>query len=227
MNPYHLKQFRASKLRIHEHGMHPEWRLASLSAISWPCRRTEIRFDITAFFPFDRFAPSCHSKAVLTEAVSSMKKIPSSILALLALLALAAPTKAVAQSATEPREFDYFQPYEISHPLLLPGYYSLSKFGRGLYRIDSLEYSRGPLNCIFLTFTAEPPQGIPPGPAIDWKTSKAEVNGAEVTTLTTVLANPFPREDGAEGDVLTVRIDALNEEIAAKLRSIADGFLPE
>jgi hypothetical protein len=153
-----------------------------------------------------------------------MKKISSPILAF---LALAASTSAAAQSASEPREFNYFQPYEISHALVLPGYYSLSKFGRGLYRIDSLEYSRGPLNCIFLTFTAEPPQGMTPGSAIDWKTTKAEVNGAEVTTLTTVLANPFPREAGAEGDVLTVRIDALNEEIAAKLRSIADGFLPE
>jgi hypothetical protein len=110
---------------------------------------------------------------------------------------------------------------------VLPGYYSLSKFGRGLYRIDSLEYSRGPLNCIFLTFTAEPPQGMTLGSAIDWKTTKAEVNGAEVVSLTTVLANPFPREPGAEGDVLTVRIDALNAEIAAKLRSVADGFLPE
>jgi hypothetical protein len=145
----------------------------------------------------------------------------------LILVGIAAPTQAVAQSATEPREFNYFQPYEISHALVLPGYYSLSKFGRGLYRIDSLEYSRGPLNCIFLTFTAEPPQGMTPGSTIDWKTTKAEVNGAEVTTLTTVLANPFPREDGAEGDVLTVRIDSLNAEIAAKLRSIADGFLPE
>jgi hypothetical protein len=65
------------------------------------------------------------------------------------------------------------------------------------------------------------------GSAIDWKTTKAEVNGAEVVSLTTVLANPFPREAGAEGDVLTVRIDALNAEIATKLRSVADGLLPE
>jgi hypothetical protein len=147
-----------------------------------------------------------------------MKQILPCVLFLLALGSIS--------GAQEAREFNYFRPIERNRPLTLPAYYSLSKFGRGLYRIDTIEFSRGRLNCLFLTFTATPPEGTSASATLTWKTERTEAEGQSIIRLSAVLANPFAREPGAEGDVLTVRIDALDETVAARLRTIAEGILP-
>lgn len=148
-----------------------------------------------------------------------MKRILPGVL-LLPLLALAS-----VGHAQETREFDYFRPMERSDPLTLPENFSLSKFGRGLYRIDAFEFSRGRLNCLFLTFTATPPAGTTASSTLIWKTERTEAEGKSIIRVSAVLANPFAREAGTEGDVLTVRIDALDETVAAKLRTIAEGII--
>lgn len=140
------------------------------------------------------------------------------MLAIVLLFLLASP------GAIRAAEFDYFKPGERAQPLVLPENYLVSKYGRGLYRIDGME-SHGRLNCIFLTFTATPPEGATAAASLDWKTEQVEVEGRKIVRLSAVLANPFPREASADGDVLSVRIDALTPAVAEELRRVAEGFL--
>ena len=146
-----------------------------------------------------------------------MKTIAATLLVLI--------TFASALGAAEMREFDYFRPGERSQPLALPQYFSLSKFGKGLYRIDSFEVSHGQMNCIFLTFAATAPEGTTATREQAWKTEHIEIDGETVIRTSAVLLNPFPRAADPDGDVLVVRIDALSDKVTAELRAIVDGFL--
>jgi len=145
---------------------------------------------------------------------------------------------AVCHGQTRKASAIQWKPADCTTPLILPdGFYDLSQFGKGQYRIDG-KLSAGHFNCIYFIFQ--------PGPALNpetvaestessfvvkdtkvtWRSYKTIVEGRAVIRKETVMPNILPHEKQGNGsDYIWIRVDADSQQIADQLTLGAEEIL--
>ena len=170
------------------------------------------------------------------------RRFPSNpVIAALVILGMALPGV-----AAEPRQLQPKQPFaiqwasgEATKPLLLPPGYSVSKYGRGQYRVDGPR-SYGRVDAIHILFQAARslnPASVPSTQERPfatkrikgtWRSYRTSVEGRQVTRREVLLPNPLPRaKKGDEADFIWMRIDATSPEILNALTPIAEAILED
>jgi hypothetical protein len=127
---------------------------------------------------------------------------------------------------------------DCASPLMLPaGFYDLSQFGKGQYRIDG-KRSAGHFNCIYFIFqpsaalTPELVSGVSQASfevkdtKVTWRTYGTVVEGRPVIRRETVMPNILPHEKRDNGsDYIWIRMDADSQQILDELTPAAEEIL--
>ena len=127
---------------------------------------------------------------------------------------------------------------DCTTPLILPdGFYDLSQFAKGQYRIDG-KLSAGHFNCIYFIF--QPGAALNPETVagsiessfvvkdtkFTWRSYKTVVEGRPVIRKETVMPNILPHEkQGNSSDYIWIRVDADSQQILDQLTPGAEEIL--
>jgi hypothetical protein len=150
---------------------------------------------------------------------------------------------AVATAKAGPKKPAYIQwkATDCSSPLMLPeSGYSVSKFGKGQYRIDYFEFSKGHFNNIYIIFQATnslSPEVVADAKEssfmvnnskISWRSYKTVVEGRSVIRKEALLPNTLPHEKkDADSDFIWMRIDADSQKILDELTPVAEAIIQD
>jgi hypothetical protein len=157
-----------------------------------------------------------------------------SMSALLAVLA----AFAICYGQTKKHSAIQWKPADCTTPLTLPdGFYDLSQFGKGQYRIDG-KMSAGHFNCIYFIFQT----GAALNPAavagvtessfvvkdtkVTWRSYKTIVEGRPVIRKEAIMPNLLPHEkQGDSSDYIWIRVDADSQQILDQLTPAVEEIL--
>jgi len=145
---------------------------------------------------------------------------------------------AICQGQTRKRSAIQWKPADCTTPLMLPdGFYDLSQFGKGQYRIDG-KMSAGHFNCIYFIF--QPGGALNPETVagatessfvvkdtkVTWRSYKTIVEGRPVIRKEAVMPNILPHEkQGNSSDYIWIRVDADSQQILDQLTPAAEEIL--
>ena len=127
---------------------------------------------------------------------------------------------------------------DCASSLMLPaGFYDLSQFGKGQYRIDG-KMSAGHFNCIYFIFqpgAALNPEAVAGATEssfvvkdtkVTWRSYKTIVEGRPVIRKEAVMPNILPHEkQGNSSDYIWIRVDADSQPILDQLTPAAEEIL--
>lgn len=150
-------------------------------------------------------------------------------------------TIGIAHAADKKPSTIQWKPYDCTSSLMLPERgFDVSQFGKGKYRIDSFEMSRGHFNCIYIIFqktnTLDPVQVqdaressfTVKGQKVTWRAYKTTVEGRSVIRKEALIPNILPRQkQGDDSDYIWLRIDADSQEILDRLTPDAEGVIQD
>ena len=145
---------------------------------------------------------------------------------------------AICQGETRKRSAIQWKPADCTTPLMLPdGFYDLSQFGKGQYRIDG-KMSAGHFNCIYFIFQAtsalnpEVVSGatetsfIINNTKVTWRNYKTTVEGRSIIRKEAIMPNILPHEkQGKSSDYIWIRLDADSQQILDQLTPAAEEIL--
>ena len=145
---------------------------------------------------------------------------------------------AICGGQTKKRSAIQWNRSDCTSPLMLPdGFYDLSQFGKGQYRIDG-KMSLGHFNNIYIIFQAndalnpEVMSGATESTfmvkdrKVMWRSYKTVVEGRAVLRKEAVMPNILPREKaGNSSDYIWIRMDADSQQILDQLTPAAEEIL--
>ena len=145
---------------------------------------------------------------------------------------------AICQGQTKKRSPIQWKPADCTTALMLPdGFYDLSQFGKGQYRIDG-KMSAGHFNCIYFIFqpgAALNPEAVAGATEssfavkdtkVSWRSYKTIVESRPVIRKETVMPNILPHEKQGDGsDYIWIRVDADSQQILDQLTPAAEEIL--
>jgi hypothetical protein len=156
------------------------------------------------------------------------------IRSMLVLLAVFAAV-VICEGQTKKRSAIQWKPADCTTPLMLPeGFYDLSQFGKGQYRIDG-KMSAGHFNCIYFIF--QPGAALNPETVagstessfvvkdtkVTWRSYNTIVEGRPVIRKEAVMPNILPHEkQGTSSDYIWIRMDADSQQILDQITSAAE-----
>jgi hypothetical protein len=144
----------------------------------------------------------------------------------------------VCHGQTKKRSAIQWKSTDCTSPLMLPeGFYDLSQFGKGQYRVDG-KSSAGHFNCIYFIFQ---PSGVlnpevvsgatetsfkVKDTKVTWRSYKTIVQGRPVIRSETVMPNVLPHEKrDNSSDYIWIRMDADSQQILDELTPAAEEIL--
>ena len=145
---------------------------------------------------------------------------------------------AICQGQTRKRSAIQWKPGDCTTPLTLPdGFYDLSQFGKGQYRIDG-QMSAGHFNCIYFIFQATAalnPEAVSGATEISstvnntkviWRSYKTTVEGRSVIRKEAIMPNILPHEKrDNSSNYIWIRMDADSQQILDQLTPAAEEIL--
>jgi len=160
------------------------------------------------------------------------------LLRLISIFLSAIAAFAICSGQTKKRSAIQWNRTDCTSPLMLPdGFYDLSQFGKGQYRIDG-KMSLGHFNNIYIIFQANgvlDPEVV--SGAIEstfmvkdrkvmWRSYKTVVEGRAVIRKEAVMPNILPHEKaGSSSDYIWIRMDADSQQILDQLTPAAEEIL--
>jgi hypothetical protein len=160
-----------------------------------------------------------------------------SVRSISALLALLVPI-GVCHGQSKKRSAIQWKSTDCTSPLmLLEGFYDLSQFGKGQYRVDG-KSSAGHFNCIYFIF--QPSVALNPevvsgatetsfkvkDTEVTWRSYKTVVEGRPIIRRETVMPNVLPHEKrDNSSDYIWIRMDADSQQILDELTPAAEEIL--
>ena len=145
---------------------------------------------------------------------------------------------AICSGQTKKRSAIQWNRSDCTSPLMLPdGFYDLSQFGKGQYRIDG-KMSVGHFNNIYIIFQANgvlDPEIVSrvtestfmvKDRKVSWRSYKTVVEGRAVIRKEAVMPNILPHENGSNNsDYIWIRMDADSQQILDQLTPAAEEIL--
>lgn len=121
--------------------------------------------------------------------------------------------------ASDWKTAEFIADSDASLAILIPPNLSVSKYGKGKYRLDGVN-SQGKVNCIFLFF--EPEGTLEKSDETEWKLVKDPSLPAGTSIFEKIIRNRFEPTSQADAAMLRVRVTGKSETISAELKSVAD-----
>jgi hypothetical protein len=145
---------------------------------------------------------------------------------------------AICSGQTKKRSAIQWNRFDCTSPLMLPeGFYDLSQFGKGLYRIDG-KMSAGHFNNIYIIFQAKAaltPEVVSGATEstfmvrdtkVVWRSYKTVVESRAVIRKEALMPNILPHEKGgSSSDYIWIRLDADSPQILDQLTTAAEEIL--
>jgi len=145
---------------------------------------------------------------------------------------------AICSGQTKKRSAIQWNRSDCTSPLMLPdGFYDLSQFGKGQYRIDG-KMSVGHFNNIYIIFQANAALNpeVVSGPTestfmvkgrkVMWRSYKTVVEGRSVIRKEALMSNILPHEKaGNSSDYIWIRMDADSQQILDQLTPAVEEIL--
>ena len=132
-----------------------------------------------------------------------------------------------------------WKPKDCTSKLVIPKEdYAVSQFGRGKYRIDNFEISRGHFNNIYMIFQSDKKFEYTPekegditafnlrGKIYPWRSYEATIEGRQVIRKEIMIPNLLPHEkEGSKSNYIWIRMDSFKEEYNDILSSVAEQII--
>ncbi len=130
---------------------------------------------------------------------------------------------------------------DVACKLIIPKeHYEMSQFGKGKYRIDNFQISRGHFNNIYIIFqNTKNLEHEPIAPVQKkefllnkqpylWRTYKTIIEGKEVTRRETILPNILPHDtEKSESNFIWIRMDVYKENYLDILTPVAEQIISD
>jgi len=121
--------------------------------------------------------------------------------------------------ASDWKTAEFIATSDASLSILIPPDFSVSKYGKGKYRLDGVN-SQGKVNCIFLLF--EPESTLEKSDKTEWKLVEDLSLPTGTSVFEKTIKNPFEPTNQADAAILRVRVTGKSETISAELKGLAD-----
>lgn len=132
--------------------------------------------------------------------------------------------------------FIQWKAIDCSSKLVIPKeHYAVSQFGRGKYRIDNSEISRGHFNNIYIIFQSNNKFEFNPqkegsisafelkGKIYHWRSYEKTIEGRQVIRKEIMLPNILPHEkEGAKSNYIWIRMDSFKKKYNDMLTPVAE-----